>query len=683
MEEVRRRETVFRLAAGAFFTLMLHLHHWNDRLARGKPLAPAAYLLILAYFAFVLLVHLQYGKLGYASPLGWLTAVVDVAAVCGVIYDTGGLDTHLYLFLGIAPLIGGIYRRSGGAAYAFALSALLYGASVALRRDLPPGYPFLSTLLWRYLYLGGAAFLSMYVVDEVLKDRRQLKILHEISQSAGKSPAMYHVTREINHRLVGIFRAEVACLYLHDEHSHMLRAQVPVVGYDHFGVVLDVNLEGEGLLAQLFSGGKASIVAAREGQTLDLPPFTPAKEVRSIMAIPLSARGKNIGLVLLLNGRGKRGFTEADRRLAESLAPHLSVLVDNALLYLRTEEKVAQLTSLIRVVDAMGSLTDMGDLCDLALDVARGLFAVDRALILALDGEGGRVKLLRQSGFRREYLDKYLERLNSCPQDCPVLAGKDFYLCRDMSADPLCANLAVDPHVKSVLCVPLRSGDATFGAMYMASSYSRAFGEEDVSLAKAIGEQLGMALQRAWLFEEVNRLAITDELTGLYNYRHLRKTLAEEASRALRYGRSLSFIMLDIDHFKLYNDRHGHIRGDEVLRILADILKGNTREVDMVFRYGGEEFSILAPELSKDDAYLMAERLRKLVEEHPFPLEETQPAGRITVSMGVASLPEDTRSPEDLVDKADHALYLAKSGGRNRVIRYGEEWSLHPGGHPP
>lgn len=675
LDEIRRRETLFRLVAWALLAVVLHLHHWDDRLGQGKPLTPVTYVLILAYLAFAVLVHLDYRWLGYASRLGWIAAVVDTAAVCAVIYETGGLDSHIYLFLGIAPLIGGIYRRFKGAIFAYMLCALFYGVAVALRRDLAPGTPVVSTLLWRYLYLSGAAFLSMYVVDEVLKDRRRLKILNEISQSTSRSPAMYHVVREISHRLAEIFRAEVACIYIKDESSRLLKAQVPVFGYDHFGAVLDVDLTGGGLLARLFSEGNVTVMKAAENGSLDVPPFTPPRQVRNLLAIPLSARGKNIGMALLLNG--KRGFSEGDRKLADMLAPHLSVLVDNALLYLRTEEKVAQLTSLIRVVDAMGSLTDIGSLCELALDVAKGLFAVDKALIMALEGEEGRVKILRQFGFSQDYTEKYLERLNADSRSCLAIDGKDPYLCRDMHEDPLCSHLPVDPQVKSVLCVPLRSGDVTFGVMFMASSYSGAFGEDDVSLAKAIGEQLGLAMQRAWLFEEVNRLAITDELTGLYNYRHLRKTLGEESTRALRYGRNLSFIMLDIDHFKLYNDRHGHTRGDEVLRILADILKANTREVDMVFRYGGEEFSILAPELSKNEAYLMAERLRRLVEEHPFPLEESQPGGRITVSMGVASLPEDTRSPEELVDLADHALYMAKSGGRNRVFRYGEEKTRH------
>ena len=199
---------------------------------------------------------------------------------------------------------------------------------------------------------------------------------------------------------------------------------------------------------------------------------------------------------------------------------------------------------------------------------------------------------------------------------------------------------------------------------------SDAFDDEDTALAKAIGEQIGMAVERAKLFEEISQLAITDDLTGLYNSRHLKRVLGEESKRSFRYGRSFSFIMLDIDFFKIYNDRHGHLRGDEVLRTLAGLLLQNTRDVDVVFRYGGEEFSIIIPEVSKQEAFTMAERIRRVVQDHVFPFEEEQPGGNLTVSMGIAGFPEDAEDSERLIDNADRALYRAKLSGRNRVCVY-------------
>ena len=187
-----------------------------------------------------------------------------------------------------------------------------------------------------------------------------------------------------------------------------------------------------------------------------------------------------------------------------------------------------------------------------------------------------------------------------------------------------------------------------------------------------------MALESAHLFEEISHLAITDGLTGLYNVRHMKRVLGEEVKRSVRYARPLSFIMLDIDFFKAYNDMHGHPRGDEVLRILAGLLQQNTRAVDSVVRSGGEEFSVLIPVVSRQEAYSMAERIRRVVQDHVFPYEEDQPEGNLTVSMGVASLPEDAQDGEELIERADRALYRAKQTGRNRVCLYEPELEDRP-----
>jgi diguanylate cyclase (GGDEF)-like protein len=254
----------------------------------------------------------------------------------------------------------------------------------------------------------------------------------------------------------------------------------------------------------------------------------------------------------------------------------------------------------------------------------------------------------------------------------------------DVARDIRCPNMLVDPETTSVLCVPIRSGKKVYGILHMASRYLNAFDEEDATLANAICEQIGMAVESAQLFEEVSRLAITDELTGLYNIRHLKRVLGEEVKRSIRYNRPLSFFMLDIDWFKKYNDQHGHPRGDEVLRILSGLLQQNTRDVDTVFRYGGEEFSVIIPEVSKQEAYAMAERVRRVIQEHVFPYEDDQPGGNLTVSIGVANLPDDADEGDELVDKADRALYRAKHTGRNRACMYnaGEDaHGLHP--HSP
>lgn len=167
---------------------------------------------------------------------------------------------------------------------------------------------------------------------------------------------------------------------------------------------------------------------------------------------------------------------------------------------------------------------------------------------------------------------------------------------------------------------------------------------------------------------ELARLAVIDGLTQLYNHTHIFKRLEDEFVRASRYGKHLGFLMVDIDFFKRVNDRHGHRVGDAMLRELADLLRASVRQVDVVGRYGGEEFAVILPETDRDSALAIAERLRESVERHPFDLNPSGEPLRVTVSVGVATYPsERVHRCEDLVEEADRLLYEAKSAGRNQV----------------
>lgn len=168
--------------------------------------------------------------------------------------------------------------------------------------------------------------------------------------------------------------------------------------------------------------------------------------------------------------------------------------------------------------------------------------------------------------------------------------------------------------------------------------------------------------------EELRQLAITDGLTGLFNYRYFKEQLQQELNRARRHDLHVSLVMIDIDHFKHYNDTHGHPAGDLILKEIARLLKSNIRNIDLAARYGGEEFSLVLIETNKASAKIVAEKIRRLIEEHPFECEETQPNGKITISTGVATFPEDTRDFKEFIDVADERLYLAKQAGRNRII---------------
>jgi diguanylate cyclase (GGDEF)-like protein len=167
---------------------------------------------------------------------------------------------------------------------------------------------------------------------------------------------------------------------------------------------------------------------------------------------------------------------------------------------------------------------------------------------------------------------------------------------------------------------------------------------------------------------ELQQLAITDGLTGLFNYRHFKEQLEHELSRAHRHSLHLSLIMTDIDHFKHYNDTNGHPAGDDVLRGIGSLLKSNIRNIDIAARYGGEEFALILPDASKEAAKVVADKIRRLVEIQEFEFEELQPKGKLTISTGVSTYPEDGNDADHLVQVADKRLYLAKQAGRNMVF---------------
>lgn len=165
----------------------------------------------------------------------------------------------------------------------------------------------------------------------------------------------------------------------------------------------------------------------------------------------------------------------------------------------------------------------------------------------------------------------------------------------------------------------------------------------------------------------LKELAIRDGLTGLFNHRYFQEDLAYELLRADRYKRNFSLIFLDVDYFKNYNDTHGHTQGDKLLRTLGQILKNNFRKSDLIARYGGDEFVISLPETGKTETRIVAEKICKIVSDYPFPGRKTQPQKKVTLSIGIASFPEDGTDGSSLLHCADQALYQAKKSGRNQV----------------
>jgi len=217
-------------------------------------------------------------------------------------------------------------------------------------------------------------------------------------------------------------------------------------------------------------------------------------------------------------------------------------------------------------------------------------------------------------------------------------------------------------YVRSIVCIPMVVFNDVIGVINVTNKrYNKDFTDEDVELLKAIADQAAVAINKAQLWD----MAVTDSLTGLYVRRYFMVKLQEELLRAERYKNILSIVMADLDRFKNINDTYGHDAGDRVLKAIVKFLQQNIRDVDVVARYGGEEFVIMIPEAAKDAAFILSERLRKQFSD--LKLEDFP---QITISLGIATYPLDGTQLEDLIKKADAAMYAAKRAGRNKVVKY-------------
>ncbi|MDO8735972.1 MAG: diguanylate cyclase [Thermoleophilia bacterium] len=328
----------------------------------------------------------------------------------------------------------------------------------------------------------------------------------------------------------------------------------------------------------------------------------------------------------------------------------------------------AELTALYEISNALRSSLDRDKMLKRSLETITSLAVFDmehKGGIFVVEGTS--LKLIASQGDSPEFIEAHRNMtVDDCLCGLAARTGKMIFSASSVEDDRHTLSYPDMPDHGHVI-VPLKAMDAVTGVMYLYLPPGSRFDERQKKLMETIGSQLAIAMENVRLYEETRALALHDPLTGLANRRLMSLELEKALARASRTSKPFSLVMLDLDHFKDYNDLYGHAAGDRLLAGVSALILEEIRRIDLGVRYGGEEFLLILPDTELADAKDVAERIRIKTDAASFPVSDGMQSSGITVSLGVASWDETITSADILVARADTALYMAKSRGRNRV----------------
>jgi diguanylate cyclase (GGDEF)-like protein len=397
-----------------------------------------------------------------------------------------------------------------------------------------------------------------------------------------------------------------------------------------------------------------------------------APTVRSIVAVPILEGGGLVRGVLVADRLAEEAFTESDEKLLSAIASEVlrSIEVERVMGYIRKarDEK----DRFYRAIEELNRAGSPEQVFLAVLESARQLASLDFcAVTLVSEEDGKRVhRIARMTGVTAP--GRALEG-RSFPDNNGLVANVVRYGAplpgRDIKAMDKQVIFDGDTQVRGLSALkifPLVAGDRILGTLVAGSRKKNALDDDRLGMLEVIAIQAAQAVLRAQLFEQMEKMATTDGLTGLVNHRTFQSKADEALAHARRYGRKCSLILTDIDHFKNVNDTYGHPMGDKVLKGVARIIKDKARDTDVVARYGGEEFAIVMPETDEKGAFVIAERIREAVMAEVFQTE-LGPL-KVTISLGIATCPDHSTEKKALVDLSDQCLYFAKRHGRNQSV---------------
>ncbi len=387
--------------------------------------------------------------------------------------------------------------------------------------------------------------------------------------------------------------------------------------------------------------------------------------IKSWLGVPLVVHEEVIGM-LALDSTETRFFTLDHAEIVKAFADQVAVAIEQAQMFQRTQEAVQELDALRSIIADITGELELNSLLTTVLERASQLLKATSGELALFRPERQRLEIVACHNMGMDFTGATIKLGEGLLGHVAVTKQPlllENYRDWERSLRGQAANAG--PWF-STIAVPLEYRQRLIGVMTVVDNRpERKFNRSDLQLLELFSHQVSIAIDNAQLFQQVQHLATTDDLTALPNRRELFNIGNELFNQAKRLGHDISAIMFDIDHFKIVNDTYGHSVGDQVLKGIAKICTANVRDIDILGRYGGEEFTLILPHTSMDAALTVAERLRLNIETSRLKIDREQIS--ITISLGVATINEKHKNLAELLDEADTALYIAKNNGRNQV----------------
>lgn len=400
-------------------------------------------------------------------------------------------------------------------------------------------------------------------------------------------------------------------------------------------------------------------------------------EIRKLkLLFPMRIKDHFVGLLLLTEKKNGEPYGKSDFELFQAIVGLASTSINNAMLFERSEEtkndldhKVFNLMTLQQASKVLSSTLNLEELINISIDMFLETVWSNKGILMLASDESPQLEVKAYKGITEEEL----EALKIDPAESWVMTAieKDRkpIFARELAGKSYQSYTVLNKELPFAVYVPMIKEGELYGIVKVGPKINgEAFTENDLEFFETLASQAVIAFENARLYS----LAITDSITKLYVHRYFQFRLEEEVARSRRYNSTISLLMCDIDHFKNVNDTYGHQQGDCILREVSRIIRKNVRNTDIACRYGGEEFAIILPETTQSDAKIVAERIRRDVSKFDFPsIMSGQPPVHCSISIGVAGFPLNADNKDQLIQKADAALYKAKDGGRNQVVLCG------------